>query len=538
MTHVKNTSSVTTFSALAPPPPPPPPLRDKNVSTIRARFENVSNINTPGKDLMMKPRGRLPENLRSNLANALTRQAPPLPPLLPQCSPPPKYFHSVWQIRAESPRPAYSADVPPPVPAHGSPSISLRSSTESVFDSEPPTPPKRSDSLPSLNGLGGSMTSTVGSSSVESICGERSESRAFGSELALEREKLQRLDGLRRELSGATSKEHIYIRYENGEVKLSVKKGVWARVGLGGRSFKKAQAEMSKLGIDISNVKADVAELKGKIDSVVNGIEINMVELSDPYSERHRRALDTSLDDVKKALKTKDYDDERYAKIDRHHYRFVNAQANARTVVGENLNANRVRINGSQEIIAAQYPLPCHMVNYFDLIKQEACPVVVVLSSEADLKDSRKNVEDYFSDTNRYNFESSAVGDTEIGEIKATLYNLACSNGFVAKVMHVKNWADFGVVNSDDLERLAMEVDGMSGGKTSLIHCNAGVGRTGTLITAIKMLNTPKAISLEQLVTELREDRNGEMVQSSGQIELLVDMAIKQGRPLVKDSIL
>ncbi|WP_038929956.1 protein-tyrosine phosphatase family protein, partial [Yersinia pestis] len=66
------------------------------------------------------------------------------------------------------------------------------------------------------------------------------------------------------------------------------------------------------------------------------------------------------------------------------------------------------------------------------------------------------------------------------------------------------------------------------------IHCRAGVGRTAQLIGAMCMNDSRNSqLSVEDMVSQMRVQRNGIMVQKDEQLDVLIKLAEGQGRPLL-----
>lgn len=103
---------------------------------------------------------------------------------------------------------------------------------------------------------------------------------------------------------------------------------------------------------------------------------------------------------------------------------------------------------------------------------------------------------------------------------------------------HFKAWPDHGVVSVKDLSVLVDRMEGffarMDAKRKIWVHCRAGVGRTGTLITAFYLKEKIKAGDITRdnlngklvdLVFTLRKQRANIFVQRVEQFELLLDYA-------------
>lgn len=88
---------------------------------------------------------------------------------------------------------------------------------------------------------------------------------------------------------------------------------------------------------------------------------------------------------------------------------------------------------------------------------------------------------------------------------------------------HYMGWSDFGVPKKENIEIFKNLLELVNIKNISIIHCSAGIGRTGTFIAChismMKMKSNEK-INIRDIVTNLRVDRTG-MVQTFSQYKFI-----------------
>ena len=116
---------------------------------------------------------------------------------------------------------------------------------------------------------------------------------------------------------------------------------------------------------------------------------------------------------------------------------------------------------------------------------------------------------------------------------------IVCKKGEeIRKLLHIQflGWADQGVPNKlndvINIIRLMRASHNAATQKPTVIHCSAGIGRTGVLIgvdIGLEILHTKQKVNLASIVKQMREDRCS-MVQTYEQLELIYRAFCKFGK--------
>ena len=217
------------------------------------------------------------------------------------------------------------------------------------------------------------------------------------------------------------------------------------------------------------------------------------------------------------------------------------------------INANYIRdpyLGGSKaNFIATQGPLPNTMLNFWKMIDRENITKIFMLSCL--MEGGKKKCDAYWP----VSAQSSLVVEKEY-EILLESEELGAENFFTRRVfrltnqetgkikvveqIHIQGWPDHSVpaasgqfILNQFIEDLVHHYDFASQGPI-LVHCSAGVGRTGTFIALFylrkcillhKLLGIPNpALSIFSLVRNLKEQRYF-FIRESAQYNLLYKTA-------------
>ena len=225
------------------------------------------------------------------------------------------------------------------------------------------------------------------------------------------------------------------------------------------------------------------------------------------------------------------------------------------------INANHVSLGNGQTAIAAMQPIYTgtqdakNLAAFFRMISQDPHSFVVDLRSESDLMGAGNY--DYCPQVGaKLTIPASVKGgdievetlalkdhpDTETQEV--TLKLTIDGNSKEISILQFRAWPDHSVVTPSQLKKLRQLVlDKTNEGGNPIVHCRAGVGRTGTLLTYTKLyqqlikngegeklinkhgvvskLGLKKAVATA--VAEGRLERGPLFVQDVSQFKLIVD---------------
>lgn len=207
---------------------------------------------------------------------------------------------------------------------------------------------------------------------------------------------------------------------------------------------------------------------------------------------------------------------------------------NANYISGETPGSDRA-------YIATQGCLPATVVDLWRMVWQEKCRVIVMTTNEVERgrnkctrywanKDEQKEVGPFtiacLSEADKHSHIIRELLVLKDGESESrTMFQF-----------HFKAWPDHGVPNDPGdvlhfLDDVRKRQDGMEDAGPVLVHCSAGIGRTGTFIVIDVLLNIIKhhgldcEIDIQKTIQMVRAQRSG-MVQTEAQYKFIY-MAIK-----------
>ena len=205
------------------------------------------------------------------------------------------------------------------------------------------------------------------------------------------------------------------------------------------------------------------------------------------------------------------------------------------SIDGQYLHANNVGegIITQRSFVASQAPLKDDYEPFWKVVFRDE-PIIIDLTTMKE--QSSGEVTKYYPDELNKTMENGFMMVTLIKKSDYTyIYQIKNNRTGVNKEItrfHYVDWGDFSAVPLLALRELVQEVETLSSNSKDLlwIHCRAGVGRTGTLITALvlkekigcgEIIKENLDDSLVDIIVNLRKQRGPAFVQKWEQLDLL-----------------
>jgi len=222
------------------------------------------------------------------------------------------------------------------------------------------------------------------------------------------------------------------------------------------------------------------------------------------------------------------------------------------------INSNHVRGEEglkSQHYICCQAPLPNTMADFWRMIWEKNCPVIVMLTRIVERNSIKADMYwPEFAETSQQ-YGKIVVHCVRVKQPTDSIIcrefeiiNTRAEHEGSKKVvqLHYTEWPDQGVPETTKgMAELIREVDIRKQGLNDpiVVHCSAGVGRTGTFLAihlALQKLTYRSVIDVMKTVLNLRQQRSG-MVQSKDQYKFVYatinDVYMDKYQPLAKGKL-
>lgn len=263
--------------------------------------------------------------------------------------------------------------------------------------------------------------------------------------------------------------------------------------------------------------------------------EVNLNTANYDEFIKNTKLMNSTYEDLKRASKndTKPY----YGKkpFNNKYSRYKDIDTNERTTIDnittngprDKFNANYINLNpyyNNTQYIAATCPYTSEVMNA--LIKQSEIKHVVMVTGI--VENGKKKCTNYLDAYDNDNHTNIISNEKIIGEIR-TISNI---DNHIYTHYWFKAWPDHGVpANTDEFVKFLNEVRDKAGEEPLLVHCSAGVGRTGTFIILDYIINLredkerpPTIHEINKLILKLRSQRNIHMVQALAQYEFIFNV--------------
>ncbi|XP_048579167.1 tyrosine-protein phosphatase non-receptor type 23 isoform X2 [Nematostella vectensis] len=304
--------------------------------------------------------------------------------------------------------------------------------------------------------------------------------------------------------------------------------------------------QMSRIGQEANNKYISKEEVLQGLVSAIEGFEGVVDSLAD---RKPGTIMDGFTAEWKELERLQEYDSSKLtthaAKMNntKNRYRDIHPWDHTRVLLttkenGDYINASYIKETTpmSPPFIATQGPIASTLADFWLMVWEQQSPVIVMLTKE--VEGNKLKCHQYWP---------IDEGHTNLfGPMRVSLKSLTSSPGWIRRVMHIQHndsqetllvtmlqfilWPDYGVPKSPEdliafmgeVETCYTETEG-EGGKPIILHCSAGVGRTGTfcvIFSAIREFTAHNGIiNIPRMVRTLRQQRKY-MVQKKEQYEM------------------
>lgn len=214
------------------------------------------------------------------------------------------------------------------------------------------------------------------------------------------------------------------------------------------------------------------------------------------------------------------------------------------------LHANHIDLDCGVQFIGSQLPMAGEVAGFHRMLLDQNVRLVVDLTRPEERDDSAcyapAKGQTIMTSGSRLHVSCKALSSlpAEQTHLKKLLIEEEASTAREVIRLHFTGWPDHGVIRPDSLRRLADRVGSCNADphRPIVVHCRAGVGRTGTLISYLGARNriqkqlqwngnicTPELVvdTLMQVVAKGRMDRGPMFVQNEQQFSLALETLLQ-----------
>ena len=245
--------------------------------------------------------------------------------------------------------------------------------------------------------------------------------------------------------------------------------------------------------------------------------------MDDPYRIQYEYGIFIQIEDYKSNLNIfeKGYQElDRYSDIKPYKYNTVKINTKKKYI-----NASPINIGGKENFfISTQGPKKETIEDFWTMVEELDSNVIVMLCKL--FEGGRKKCENYW-DAKMKNYEIKTIKEEEYNMYVIRHFNLKNNKTKKEKKVyqiHFMGWPDHGIPDTskntvfDVFNEINQKVDELNiGNKPIIVHCSAGVGRTGTFISMyllekeiMKQINDKKKeirFNVFNLVRKIKEMR-------------------------------
>ena len=245
----------------------------------------------------------------------------------------------------------------------------------------------------------------------------------------------------------------------------------------------------------------------GTYNNITN--EFNFFEQNIDFDEDHEKHLNRG-----------EIEKDRYSNIKPYNHNIVNISTGSKYI-----NASPINILKNKYFISTQGPKKETIEDFWTMVWKNECNVIIMLCNEieggvekcANYWDAYKNMNNF------YIISGNIIKKNEYMIREIFLFNNSFKDGKIIHQIHFTGWPDHGVPEFKDGKifdvfiGIIELIDKWKGFGPTVVHCSAGVGRTGTFISMyllekeIKMQIEKKVdtikFSIFNLVRKLKEMR-------------------------------
>ncbi|MFV0340961.1 MAG: protein tyrosine phosphatase family protein [Parachlamydiaceae bacterium] len=203
------------------------------------------------------------------------------------------------------------------------------------------------------------------------------------------------------------------------------------------------------------------------------------------------------------------------------------------------INASPMEI-GNHRYIAAQGPRENTQEEFWQMVWKENATLIVSVTNERELWKGKEQMKfhRFWPDAQPITKGEYTIALEDVSLIKEwddgrneklRSRKLTLSSGGIRKNvhhLHLENWVDNGVVHPESLVALTHAIDNFKSDGSIVVHCAAGIGRTGTVIAFHSLLHdlyAKKPLNPIDRIKEMRSLRWGAVVAAEEQYSLIID---------------